>query len=53
MLALFLSLFSAPIDLPAAEVTLDPIGFDAVWVPPGTTGPIVAMPGPTGSVVFL
>lgn len=52
MLALFLSLFSAHIDLPAAEVTLDPTGFDAVWVPPGTTGPIVAMPGPVGVAAF-
>jgi len=53
MLALFLSLFSARVDLPAAEVTLDPTGFDAIWVPPGATGPFVAMPGPTGSCAFL
>lgn len=53
MLALFLSLFSSTVSLPTAEVETVPAEFDAIWVPPGATGPFVAMPGPNGSCAFL
>jgi hypothetical protein len=46
-------LFFSPVTPPAVSVTVDPIGFDAIWVPPGMTGPIVAMPGLPGEAAFL
>jgi hypothetical protein len=37
-------LFSIPVGIPRAEVEVVTSEFDAVWVPAGTTGPIVAVP---------
>lgn len=48
MISLWFLFFSIDAPLPTARVEVEVDEVDAVWVPPGTTGPIVAMPGPVG-----
>jgi len=48
VISLWFLFFSIDAPLPAARVEVEVDEVDAVWVPPGTTGPIVAMPGPAG-----
>lgn len=48
MISLWFLFFSIDAPLPTARVEVEVDEVDAVWVPPGLNGPIVAMPGPAG-----